>query len=131
MEDKICLDSDFLVNFLRNKQEEVDFVKENEISKDLATTYINAFELYYGASKSNDSNANSKAVAALLNRLTLLNFSDESAQKAGETLAKLERKGNLVDFRDLFIGTISLCEGYAIKTKNVKHFENIQGLKVV
>ena len=52
MEDKICLDTDFLVNFLRNKKEEADFIKENEISKNLATTYINLFELYYGAYKS-------------------------------------------------------------------------------
>ncbi|HII29807.1 TPA: type II toxin-antitoxin system VapC family toxin [Candidatus Woesearchaeota archaeon] len=39
MGNKICLDTDFLVDFLRDKKEEVDFIKKNETDKELATTY--------------------------------------------------------------------------------------------
>ena len=52
MEDKICLDTDILVNFLRNKKEEVDYIQKHEGKVIFATTPINIFELYYGAYKS-------------------------------------------------------------------------------
>src|SRR3989339_1432151 len=97
MDSKICLDTDFLVNFLRNGKEEAEFIKENEVNKDLATTYINLFELYYGAYKSNKKNINLKAISVLLSRINILNFSNESVQKAGEILAKLEREGKSIE----------------------------------
>lgn len=131
MDYKICLDTDFLVDFLRNKEEEVEFIKKNEMSKDLATTYINLFELYYGAYKSNKKEENLRAITLLLERINVLNFSNDSVQKAGEILAKLEKKGDLIEFRDLFIGAIALVNNYAIKSKNVKHFNRIDGLKIL
>jgi len=131
MDDKICLDTDFLVNFLRGEKEEVDFIKNNEIDKELATTFINLFELYYGAYKSDRKEHNLKAVGALLNRMQVLNLSNESVRKAGEILAKLEKEGRAIEFRDLFIGTIALAHDYSVKTKNTKHFDRIGGLIVL
>lgn len=131
MENRICLDTDFLVNFLRNNKEEVEFVKDNEKEKELATTYINLFELYYGAFKSSERENNLKVITTLLNKIEILNFSHESAKKAGEILVKLEREGNMIEFRDLFIGTIALINNYAIKTKNIKHFSKIEGLIII
>lgn len=131
MDDKICLDTDFLVDFLRNGKEEVEFLKENEINKDLATTYINLFELYYGAYKSKAMENNLNSISLMLSRINLLNFSIESAKKAGEILAKLEKEGKMMEFRDLFIGTIALVNGYSIKTRNVGHFSRIEGLNII
>lgn len=131
VEDKICLDTDFLVNFLRNSKEEVEFIKQNELNRDLATTYINLFELYYGAYKSSEKQKNLQAISALINRINILNFSDESVNKAGEILAKLEKGGKIIEFRDLFIGTIALVNNYSIKTNNTKHFGRIEGLKIL
>ena len=53
MENKICLDTDFLVNFLRNKKDKVDFIINNENQVVFTTTFITLFELFYGAHKSN------------------------------------------------------------------------------
>lgn len=131
MENKICLDTDFLVNFLRNSKEEAEFVKNNESDKDMATTYINLFELYYGAYKSREKDNNLKAISNLLNRLNILNLSDESVKKAGEVLAKLEKEGKIIEFRDLFIGTIALVNKYSMKTKNIKHFNRIEELEIL
>ncbi|MBS3113517.1 type II toxin-antitoxin system VapC family toxin [Candidatus Woesearchaeota archaeon] len=131
MENRICLDTDFLVNFLRNNKEEVEFIKKNEIDKDLATTYINLFELYYGAYKSSEKQNNLKAISLLLSRINILNFSNDSVKKAGEIFAKLEKEGKPIEFRDIFIGAIALINDYSIKTKNVKHFERIEGLNIL
>src|SRR3989338_6966145 len=106
MENKICLDTDFLVNFLRNGKEEIEFIRKNETDKILATTYINLFELYYGAYRSNKAESRLKAISSLLNRINILNLSDESVKKAGDVQAKLRERGEMIEFRDLFIGTI-------------------------
>ncbi len=131
MEHKICLDTDFLVNLLRNKEEEVQFVEEKEDNAIFATTYISLFELYYGAFKSNKQENNLKAIEEISWRVHLLNLSEKSAREAGRTLSILERKGELIDFRDLLIGTIAKTNDFCIKTSNIKHFNKIEGLKIV
>jgi len=50
---KTIIDTDILIDLLRNKKEAVAFVSGLEQKKiELATTVINAFELHYGAHKS-------------------------------------------------------------------------------
>src|SRR3989344_7839542 len=127
MEDKICLDTDILVNFLRNKKEEVDFFIAHESHNVFATTMINLFELYYGAYKSQQTQ-NILKLEELQHRLTILNLSRESTKIAGKTLVELQNKGENIDFRDLLIGSISKTEGYCLKTNNKKHFQKIPEL---
>lgn len=130
METKICLDTDFLVNFLRNKEEEVEFIRVHEGNTHLAVSMVTLFELYYGAYKSNVPH-NVLQVEELQKRLILLHLSHEAVKKAGDVLATLERKGTAIEFRDLFIGVIAQTEGFSIKTYNKKHFLRIPGLTVV
>ncbi len=128
MENKICLDTSILVDFLRNKPDAVSWIKQSEETSSLATTTINLFELYYGAYKSLAREKNLKALDELKSRLIILNISEKIAQEASKQLAKLESEGNEIDFRDLFIGVTALSEGFAIKTVNQKHFSKIEGL---
>ncbi len=129
MEDKLCLDTDFLVNFLRNKPEEVEFIAAQETRVVLATTYINLFELYYGAYKSRRQE-NITALEELQHRLVVLNLTKEAVRKAGQLLASLEKKGDMIEFRDLLIGCIAETEGFCLKTNNKKHFQKIGALIV-
>jgi len=130
MENKICLDTDFLVNFLRNKKEEVEFILLNESKALFATTFINLFELYYGAYKS-EVKDNIKNLEDLYFRLIILNLSKEAVKNAGEVLVELEKKGEPIDFRDLLIGCTAKTEGFCVKTNNKKHFQRIPGLIVI
>ena len=51
--EKTIIDTDILIDFLRNKKEAVAFIQELEEKKVvLTTTVVNAFELHYGAHKS-------------------------------------------------------------------------------
>ncbi len=131
MEQKICLDTDVLINFLRNKKEEVNFIVEQEEKNELTTTYINLFELYYGAYKSKEQQKNIEEVNLIAERITILNLSLISVKKAGELLAQLEREGEKVDFRDILIGTIALLHNCVLKTNNTRHFSKIKGLQLV
>ncbi len=126
--ENICLDTDFIVDFLRNKKEAIEFIKLNEKENNLSTTYINLFELYYGAWKSNNSKNNLEALEKFSEKIEILNLNKESVKEAGKQLTLLEKSGEPIDFRDLLIGTIALVNNYSVKTNNLKHFSKIKGL---
>lgn len=130
MADRICLDTTVLVDLLRNKSETVEWMKTAEKTSLLTTTFINAFELFTGAFLSQAKDKNIRATEALLQRLRLLTLSHESARRAGECYALLQKEGNIVEIRDILIGSIALAEGCSIKTRNVKHFTRISGIVV-
>src|SRR3989344_6617894 len=120
MEDQIFLDTDILVDFLRNKEYALNWIKENKENSKLATTIINVYELYYGAFKSKNSEKNLETLESLIQKLIILNFSNENARQAAKQQVELSNKGNEIEVRDLFIACISKGNGFKLKTNNLK-----------
>ena len=132
MEHRTIIDTDILIDFLRNKKEAVLLVTNLEDKKTLlATTAINAFELYYGAHKSRQSAQNLQATKTLLERLILLPLTPRSAQRAGHIYAELELEGNPIGLRDTFIAAIALTRKCSVATRNTEHFKKVKGLTVI
>ena len=128
--EKVALDTDVLVDFLRGKGRAVKLLaKLMSKGASLATTVINAFELYWGAYKFGGAKR-LVAVDKLLNRLTILNITTRESKTAGEEIAYLESIGLPIDIRDLLIGVIARENGYSILTGNVEHFNRIRQLNV-
>jgi len=129
---RTVIDTDILIDLLRNVKKVVGFLAEiEERGNLLSTTTINAFELYYGAHKSSEREQNMLATGKLLNRLILLPLGLRSAETAGRIYAELETKGQPIGLRDALIGAITLTRGYTIVTRNVEHFQKITGLTVI
>ena len=127
----ICLDTNILIDTLRGDEETVKRIKEIETSGNiLSTTTINAFELYYGAEKTEKRERNKEAVRKLLERLLIYDFTEKASERAGEIAANLEAEGKTIDFRDIFIGAIALINESTIFTKDINHFERIPHLKL-
>jgi tRNA(fMet)-specific endonuclease VapC len=132
MEHRTIIDTDILIDFLRNKKEAVLFVTHLEDKKTLlATTAINAFELYYGAHKSRQSAQTLQATKTLLERLILLPLTPRSAQRAGHIYAELELEGHPIGLRDTFIAAIALTRKCSLATRNTEHFTKVKGLTVI
>jgi len=131
VEDGLIVDTDILIDLLRKKDYAVSLVKKFEEESELATSAINAFELYRGAYKSRNQEKNLASVKGLLNSLRMLNTDEDSMEMAGKITASLERDGNMIDIRDLLIASIALVNGFGILTNNVAHFKRIKHLKVV
>jgi predicted nucleic acid-binding protein len=127
----VILDSTVIIGLLRNKLREVQLVRALEAEAELATTAVNAFEVYCGAYKSKDVERNLVSAKGFLSAVELLAFDDGSAELAGELLAELESRGKSVDFRDLFIGSVALSNGFTVVTHNKKHFQQIPRLHVL
>ena len=127
----ICLDTNILIDTLRGDQETVKQIKEIETSGNiLSTTTINAFELYYGAEKTENRERNKEAVRKLLKRLLIYDFTEKASEKAGEIAANLEAEGKTIEFRDILIGATALINESTIFTKDTNHFERIPDLKL-
>ncbi len=130
MEDKICLDSDVLIDFLKNKKEIVDWIKEKEENFELTTTAINVFELYYGEYKKKPS-IDIKRLDKFFENIHIFDLTKEISKKAGELASTLEKEGNIIEFRDILIAAISIENNLSLKTNNIKHFSRIKELKII
>lgn len=126
---KIVLDTTIMIGHLRGREPRLMSTLESRA--ELATTIVNAFELYHGAYKSRDVRRNLSAVKGFLSTLEVLTLDDASAERSGEVLTKLERQGRTIDPRDLFIGCVAVENGFAVVTDNREHFERIPELLVL
>jgi tRNA(fMet)-specific endonuclease VapC len=96
----------------------------------VATTWITAAELYYGAAKSRAPRDNRAAVADFLATLPVLGLDEVSVQIFGEAKALLERQGQRLADADLLIGAIAAARDGIVVTGNRRHYERIPGVRV-
>jgi len=128
---KVCLDTDFLVALLRKRDDAERRAREFEsMDAEVATTVINAFELYLGALRSPRSEQNLDATDDLLNSIGLLNLEKGGTRKAADILAKLFTIARPIGLRDVLIAGIALSNDYTLVTRNIKHFEQVSGLSL-
>jgi predicted nucleic acid-binding protein len=70
-----------LFGLLRNKLNDVQLIRKIEV--EIATTTINAFEIYFGAYKSRNVKRNLTSAKGFLSTIKLLPFDDNRAELAG------------------------------------------------
>jgi tRNA(fMet)-specific endonuclease VapC len=129
---RVVLDTTIIVRHLRGSKEETHLIEKLHEVSNLATTIVNAFEIYYGAHKSKESARNVTAVKGFLEGLDeVLGLDENCANLAGKIMADLESKGIGLDPRDVLIGAIASINGYPIITLNSKQFERISDLEVI
>ncbi len=129
--EKVVVDSDVLIDLLRNEPDTAALIKSLETTHELGTTDINAFELYWGAYKSRKMESEVTTAKGLLNTLFLLGTNEAAMELSAKIISDLERQGNPIDLRDLFIASICIVHSLKLLTRNRKHFEKIRGLKLV
>jgi len=128
---KTIIDTDILIDLLRNQQQTAAFIAELEKNNYiLATTAINIFELHHGAHKSQESEKNLQAINTLVSRLSILALTSKAAEKAGHIYSQLEQQGQPIELRDTFIAAIAITREYSVTTRNQAHFNRISGLKI-
>ncbi len=124
------MDTDILVDNLRSKTGDT-LVRRLQDHASLATTTVNAFELYLGAYKSRDVRRGVTGVKGLVSTLQVLTLTEGAAERAGKILADLEKKGQPIDARDMFVGAVTLEAGYTLLTRNKEHFARIKDLQLI
>jgi len=116
------------VEILRGNQAVI--TRRAAISDVVATTWITAAELYFGAAKSLAPNENRHLVGAFLGTVMCMDLNDPAAQRFGAIKADLERAGSAVADADVLIAAIALANDAVLVTGNRKHFARIPGVKI-
>ncbi len=122
------LDSDVCIEILRGNEKLME--KRRSIDDDVATTWITASELAYGAEKSRAPKENVTLVTEFLATLPVLGLGLPSVLDFGRWKARLERAGMRVADADLLIAAIALAHGASVVTGNRKHYERIESLRI-
>ena len=127
----VCLETDFLVALIRKDSSAIAKLgKLVENGERLATTPINAAELFKGAYRSKNMDENLRRVRGILSRLDLLEFNLAASDIYGQITSELERKGEPIGEMDALIAGIALAHNERVVTRNVKHFSRVRGLEV-
>ncbi len=125
----VCLDSDILINFLRNDTKTINLIENlKQQGKPISTTSINSFELLKGIPKLSRMDKNK--VIDFLTNFNILNFNFDSSKKAAEIFDDLKSKGEIIDIADILIASIVLANNDVFITGNSKHFQRIKELKI-
>ena len=126
----ICLDSDFIVDFLRQKQNAI--VKMESLKEQtVVSTEVNYLEVLYGILIKKQVPQREFALAQeFFGSMPNMPLYHNGAYNAANISASLKKSGQEIEFSDAMIAGICLANNCPLLTKNVKHFSRIKGLKV-
>lgn len=97
---------------------------------EVATTWITASELFYGAAKSKAPAETRVEVLRFLTTLPVLDLDLTSVQLFGNAKAELIRLGRRIEDADLLIGAIAVARDAIVVTGNTRHFQRIPGVRL-
>lgn len=122
----IVADTDVLIDFLRGREPAAGRIELELKGRLLATTTVNAFELWAGAKGKRQQGA----VDALLAAMTILPLDDDAARAGGEARRALLASGQDIGMADCLIAGICLANGAMLLTNNKRHFERVPRLRL-
>jgi tRNA(fMet)-specific endonuclease VapC len=105
------------------------FSRAVEAGEEVWVASVSVFELWYGAAKSMQTDANTRRVKLFLGgSVRVLEFGEEDARYAGEIRNSLERMGRPIGAYDVLIAGQALNRKLTLVTANVKEFGRVKGL---
>jgi tRNA(fMet)-specific endonuclease VapC len=122
----IIADTDVLIDFLAGCEPAASRIALELESGALQTTAISRFELLSGAKTTRQA----VAVRRLLEAIPALPLDAAAADRAAAVRQSLERHGTPIGMADSLIAGIALAAGGALLTRNVRHFERVEGLRL-
>ena len=122
------LDTDVCIELLRGNTRVIE--RRRRTPDAVATTWITACELAYGAAQSRAPEANQALVVAFLATLPILELDWTAAEHFGRLKADLERAGTLLADADLLIAAIALARSAGLVTGHRRHYERIPELRI-
>ena len=120
----ICLDTNFIIDFLKKKKEAVGFIEKCE--EEVVTTEINSFEVFIGI-------YGNKSISArgFFDSIKILS-GNQWGEEAAKILADLIKEGKIIEVNDCLMISIMKANGCnRIVTNNRKHFERIKNIEII
>ena len=122
----IIADTDVLIDFLAGREPAAARVGIELQSRTFGTTAVTRFEMLAGA---RDRTAEG-FLRRLLDSLSTLPLDRDAADRAATVRKALERRGQAIGMADSLIAGIVLAHDGMLLTRNRKHFERVEELKL-
>lgn len=126
----MILDTSVIIDLIRGYAPVDEKIMELDTKNTpLSTTTISIFEIWQGTRDMEDKERIEK-INKLLESINVFNFDLEAAKEAGIIHALLEKKGKGIEPEDSMIAGIAKINNETILTRDTKHFNRIEGIKV-
>jgi tRNA(fMet)-specific endonuclease VapC len=126
----MILDSTFLVDVLRGEEDVADLVRDLDATGTAFVSAVTVMDLAEGIRLTDAAADERTAVEELLTDINELPCDRECAMLAGRLSADLLSGGGRIDETDAMIGATARVYDYPVVTRNVDHFERIDGLEI-
>lgn len=123
----MVIDTSVVIQYIRTKDKSATIFYQLLNKNKIFISSVSLYELYIGATTI----GKEEDILLLIQKIPILPFTDLIALKAAQIYRQLKAKNQLIEFRDIFIAATCMLENLPIVTLNKKHFERIEGLKVI
>jgi tRNA(fMet)-specific endonuclease VapC len=123
----VLIDTSAIIDHLRKKNKKKSSLYKIIDKYDLFISAITLYELFAGAINEQKR----KDIYDFLILAELLPFTGETAERAGSIYLSPRNKNEIIDVIDILIGATALTHNLPIITLNKKHFERIEGLRIL
>jgi tRNA(fMet)-specific endonuclease VapC len=128
---KYLIDTDWVIDHLNNIEKTTKRLEELA-PEGVAISVISLAELYEGVFYSKDPIRSQQFLDEFLAPdLTVLTVNQEICKVFGRERGKLRKQNKLIDSFDLLIASTALYHDLTLLTNNRKHFEVIEGLRII
>jgi predicted nucleic acid-binding protein len=126
------LDTNIVSELVRKRPDPAVVARLRERPADaLFITPITVMELRAGARRRPDADAFwQRLEAEILSRVRVVGLNARAGVLAGDLLADLERRGQPIGLADVLIAAIVLSHDATLVTRNRRHFDRVEGLRV-
>ena len=127
----IALDTTAIIDLFKGEENLKRIL--SRITEPLASTHLNYLELLFGIDPLNSKHVEEmKYYDDLFSELTVLLLDEPSCKRAAEVFSTLNHRGKSIGKFDCIVTGIVLHHGITkILTRNVRHFDEVPGLKVL
>ncbi len=127
----ICLDSTFLIDYLRGDAAAIKKA-ESLIGRKIATTSVNCFEVLAGlVGNRNVPKGALEVFSEFIASVEVLELDYRASGESAKIFSVLSLQGKQIEGSDCMIAGTMLSHGCSeIITRNKKHFSRIRGIKV-
>jgi predicted nucleic acid-binding protein len=127
----LLADTSFLIDLMVGDKAAVEKAREIEAKgTPLIVSAPTVFELYVGISLSRKAEEGKARILVVLESLPFLPLDVESSKAGGRIYGEKKRMGSTVDPEDAMVAGIARVHGEKVLTRDLKHFQGIEGVNV-
>ena len=127
---KYLVDTDWIILHFRGNARVANRMEEL-MSEGIGISIVSMGELYEGVCRSSDPASSEAALQLILSAIDVVNIDDEICRIYGQESGRLRAKNARIGDNDLWIGATALRHDLTLLTNNTRHFQRMQGLKLL